>query len=310
MIKYNINPYEVMGISHTATMRDIRRAYGILSKKYHPDVNKDPEAHEIMIRVNQAYELIKNESRRAAFDAEAGFMKAVAPPPVDTVNAQQRGKDVSISIDLFTSELVSGCVKEVKVERPYVCPSCHGAGTVIGTFVSDAKCEDCNGTGWRTSTDTITIEVPAGIEDGNCFRVMGSGGAPKVPNGIRGDLIVTVNDIGDYGTSLDDGDLHVEASVPWFSIVGGTGVKVAMPGGRTFLLPNDKVSEMKFTATCKVPGQGKLKSDGSNGDLYIDMVAKFSTLRTEEQRKAFLAFVETLRPKKPSSGVSKMDMGK
>src|SRR5699024_2644075 len=60
--------YEVLGISRTADETEIKRAYRKLARKYHPDVNKDDNAEEQFKEVNEAYEVLSDTERRAAYD--------------------------------------------------------------------------------------------------------------------------------------------------------------------------------------------------------------------------------------------------
>jgi len=60
--------YEVLGVSRTATAEELRRAYRRLAREYHPDVNKSPGADEKFKEINEAYEVLSDPERRAAYD--------------------------------------------------------------------------------------------------------------------------------------------------------------------------------------------------------------------------------------------------
>ncbi|EJE98653.1 chaperone DnaJ, partial [Liquorilactobacillus mali KCTC 3596 = DSM 20444] len=62
------NPYEVLGVSKDASAADIKKAYRKLSKKYHPDLNKEPGAEEKFKEINEAYEILSDPQKKAQFD--------------------------------------------------------------------------------------------------------------------------------------------------------------------------------------------------------------------------------------------------
>src|SRR3954469_1415668 len=60
--------YEVLGISNSASKDEIKKAYRKLSKKYHPDVNKEPDAAEKFKEIKEAYEVLSDDQKRAHYD--------------------------------------------------------------------------------------------------------------------------------------------------------------------------------------------------------------------------------------------------
>ncbi|MCG6976648.1 MAG: DnaJ domain-containing protein, partial [Acidiferrobacterales bacterium] len=60
--------YAIMGVEHDATQDQIKRAYRKLARKYHPDVSKEPDAEERFKEVGEAYEVLKDPEKRAAYD--------------------------------------------------------------------------------------------------------------------------------------------------------------------------------------------------------------------------------------------------
>lgn len=73
------NPYEILGVSNTASQVEIRKAFQALVKKYHPDTNKDPNAERKLMKINDAYELLKNPRQRLIYD------KTGSTEPTETV---------------------------------------------------------------------------------------------------------------------------------------------------------------------------------------------------------------------------------
>lgn len=164
--------YEVLEISRTASDTEIKRAYRKLARKYHPDVNKEPDAEDRFKEVNEAYEVLSNVDRRAAYDrfghaAAAGagagdpfgfggagspfgdlfetFFGGAAGGGAGRRAAPPRGADIQVSVNLTFEEAVFGVEKEVEVDRLETCDVCNG------TRMKDGKvppsCPTCGGSG-------------------------------------------------------------------------------------------------------------------------------------------------------------------
>ncbi len=163
--------YEVLGVTRTATEVEIKRAYRQLARKYHPDVNREPDAEERFKEVNEAHEVLSNSERRAAYDryghaafngaggsgdpfgfggaggfadlfesffggATGGQRRPSGPP---------RGSDIQITVELTFEEAVFGTEKDVEVDRLETCSACHGTRMKGGA--TPPSCATCGGSG-------------------------------------------------------------------------------------------------------------------------------------------------------------------
>ncbi len=155
--------YEVLEVDRSATQDEIRRAYRRLAKKYHPDVNKDPNAEERFKEINEAYAVLSDEEKRAAYDryGHAG-LKGV---PIDLDfglddlfeeffgfgfrrrrrRSPRRGADLRMDLRLSFEEAVFGVEKEIEFTRIERCSVCKGSGAEPGT--TPVRCSTCGGTG-------------------------------------------------------------------------------------------------------------------------------------------------------------------
>lgn len=165
--------YETLGVGREATEQELRRAYRVLAKEHHPDVNGgDPNAAGRFKEINEAYEVLKDQRKRAAYDrfGHAGVKAAGGAPGgfggfddlgdiIEEVffggrgrqqtrragPVPERGSDQRIKIRLTFEEAVFGTKRSVDVVRRETCETCGGNGAAPGT--TPARCSACDGMG-------------------------------------------------------------------------------------------------------------------------------------------------------------------
>ena len=158
--------YEILGIARQATVDEIRGAYRRLAKQVHPDVNKEPAAEDRFKEISEAYAVLSDEQKRAAYDryGHAGLSGMGMPDfsgfGVEDIfesifggfgarsgprRSPRRGADLRYDLSLSFEEAITGVDKEVQVTRHEVCPACRGTGAEPGT--SPNRCATCNGSG-------------------------------------------------------------------------------------------------------------------------------------------------------------------
>ncbi|XP_072240779.1 dnaJ homolog subfamily A member 3, mitochondrial-like [Leuresthes tenuis] len=172
--------YEILGVSRTATQKDIKKSYYQLAKKYHPDTNPDdPEAKEKFSKLAEAYEVLSDELKRKQYDTygAAGFDPNRAGAGQQqyyraggtTIDPEELFRKIfgefsggmgfgdihnmfeqrpEYVMELTFSEAAKGANKELSVNIDDSCPRCDGKGNEPGTKVS--QCHYCNGTGMET----------------------------------------------------------------------------------------------------------------------------------------------------------------
>jgi molecular chaperone DnaJ len=157
--------YEVLGVGREASADSIRRAYRRLARQYHPDVNKNADAEARFKEINEAYEVLSDQQRRATYDrfGHAGLEGSLGgfsgfPDFSDIFESffggfagtrAQRGprpgEDLRASLTLLFEEAVFGVEKELQLERFAVCPTCDGSGAEPGSH--PVRCPECGGSG-------------------------------------------------------------------------------------------------------------------------------------------------------------------
>lgn len=162
--------YDVLGVSRTASPDDLKAAFRGLARKFHPDINKEADAEEKFKEINEAYAVLSDPEKRAAYDRYgfSGLNGMGGAPDFSTVDlsdlfseffgfgnmggsgrrsrtSPRRGQDLGLKIRLSFEEAVFGIEKEIQFDREETCSSCRGSGAEPGTQA--AKCTNCGGKG-------------------------------------------------------------------------------------------------------------------------------------------------------------------
>ncbi len=172
--------YEVLGVSKNASDEEIKSAFRKLAKKYHPDINKDPDAPNKFKEAQEAYAVLSDKDKRAKYDqfghaafdqnsgmggfsgGMGGFDFSDFDINLDDIlgnmfgggfgysrggrNRKTRGSDLLRGVKLTFEEAAFGCEKDLKIDVNEKCPECNGDGGFEKT-----TCSTCNGTGTVTS---------------------------------------------------------------------------------------------------------------------------------------------------------------
>ena len=163
------------------------------------------------------------------------------------------------------------------------CPACHGRGQVI-----DNPCPDCSGSGRVTRERTLSVNIPAGVEDGTRIRLAGEGEA-GVRGGPAGDLYIFLS-IAAHGFFQRDGaDLHCR--VPISMVTAALGGEFEVPtieGGKTRVkVPEGTQSGRRFRLQSK--GMPVLRSK-QTGDMYVQVVVETPQKLTRRQKELLNEF--------------------
>lgn len=180
----NTEYYDRLGVSKDASQDEIKRAYRKMSKKYHPDINKEPGAEEKYKEVQEAYETLSDDQKRAAydqygpdgangfggqggfggFDGGAGFggfedifSSFFGGGATCNPNAPRQGDDLQYRVNLSFEEAIFGAEKEVHYNREATCKTCSGSGAKPGT--SPVTCGRCHGQG----VINVDTQTPLGM---------------------------------------------------------------------------------------------------------------------------------------------------
>ncbi|MDE2750793.1 MAG: molecular chaperone DnaJ [Chloroflexota bacterium] len=160
--------YEVLGVSRGADEREIKSAFRRLARQYHPDVSSEADAEAKFKEINEAYEVLSDEDKRARYDrfghagvngAGSGFSggfggfedifdifnSAFGEQPRGRRRGPSAGRDRRVDVTIDFVDAVFGVEKEIEFQRLESCDSCGGTGAAEGARPS--TCGACNGSG-------------------------------------------------------------------------------------------------------------------------------------------------------------------
>jgi molecular chaperone DnaJ len=161
--------YEVLGVSRSATKAEIKQAFRKLAREYHPDVSKHGDAETRFKEINEAYDVLSDDEKRARYDrfGHAGvgngvggagasgfagfeeifeeFFGGFGGRTASRRRGPRPGEDRRVSTTISFEESIFGVEKEVEFDRLEVCETCQGSGAEPGT--TPTRCPQCQGSG-------------------------------------------------------------------------------------------------------------------------------------------------------------------
>jgi len=272
--------YTIMGVSRDATQDEIKKNYRKLARKYHPDVSDDPEAEVRFKEVGEAYEVLKDPEKRAAYDQLGAQWKSgqeFRPPPDWDQGFEFREggytqADAAEFSDFFES-LFGGRDRRGPVHHRFrtrgedhhakvsvdLEDSYSGAQRIITLRVPELT-EDGHVV---LRERTLNVRIPKGIRSGQKIRLAGQGG-PGLGGGQSGDLYLQA-ELNPHGLYRVDGrDVFLDLPVaPWEAALGAT-IKSPTPSGSVDLRipPNSNQGSRLRLKGKGIPGK-------EPGDMYI-----------------------------------------
>jgi curved DNA-binding protein len=304
--------YEVLGVPRDADKDEIQRAFRKLARRYHPDVNKDPEAEERFKEINEAFSVLSDPDQRARYDrfgedfrkvpedweervgagaGPGGFRWSTGDGPrvrYATSGFGAEGVDVD---DLFGSFFggagrvrVPGADQEA--ELPLTVEEAYRGGRRTVTLA-----------GPTGQPRRYEVDVPPGVTDGQRIRLAGEGGRGN-GDAPAGDLYLRVRIQPHPQFRLDGRDVYVELPVtPWEAALGAT-VPVPTPSGATakVSVPAGSSSGRRL----RLRGEGMPNPRGTNGNLYAELRIMVPPRLGDRERALFeeLAAVSSFDPRR------------
>ena len=278
------DPYSILGVPKTALVADIKKAYRRLAKANHPDQTKDPKAKERFNEATQAYDLLSDEKKRAAFDRGeidgegkprfAGFpgggqQPGRGGPGFEHFEFNMGGRPGGGGADpgdIF-ADLFSGGGRR----RPGASPRAM-RGEDAEVEVSIGLREAANGGSVRVTMPngrTLDINIPAASEDGRQIRLKGQGQPGPAGPEASGDAIVTLRIARHPLFRVEGRDLYLDLPVTLYEAALGGAVQVPTLTGTVEMNAPPGAAGGK---AMRLRGKG-LPAAGANaaGDLYVTL---------------------------------------
>jgi molecular chaperone DnaJ len=347
--------YTVLGVARNASEDDLKKAYRKLAMQYHPDKNHgNAEAEKKFKSINEAYDVLKDPQKRAAYDrfghdafangmgggggGGGGFSGAGSFSDIfedlfseftgrrgggaQAQSSAARGSDLRYNLDIELEAAFKGSQKTIKVTTSASCDSCHGSGAEKGSspetchscngrgtiraqqgfFTVERTCGTCQGTGkiiknpcktcagsGRTRKEkSLSVTIPAGVEEGTRIRLAGEGEA-GFRGGPAGDLYIFLS-IKPHRIFKRDG-ANVYCGVPITLSTASLGGHIEVPtidGGRVKVtIPEGTQTGHQFRLKGK--GMSVLKS-AARGDMYIEVAVETPVNLSKKQRELLKEF--------------------
>ena len=289
--------YETLNVSENASSSEIKKAYRTLAKKYHPDMNKAPEAEEKFKEINAAYEVLGDEQKKAQYDMHGDDMFG-GQNFHDFAQGQGQGADINDILRQMFGQQGGGFGGQGGFGGGFGGQGGFGGGfgqpdlDISANLSIDFNTSILGGVkNVSMNGESFDIKIPEGIKDGQKIRAKNKG---KQAQGFpRGDLIITLNvDYSDEYEREDD-DLIKSFDIPLKSALFGGKVTIpTLTKDITLKVPQNTKQNQKF----RVKELGALnRKTKQRGTLYLKaniVLPKIDDLDSE--------FVETLEAKLPS----------
>ena len=321
----NQDHYKILGVSKSASDKEIKSAYKKLARKYHPDVNPGDAKSEAKFQsINAAYEVLGDSEKRQQYDQYgAGWNQARSSAgrgrgqPFDfnfggggpggmggmgdifeqmfggrgasRRSRPQKGSNSKADVEISIEEAFSGTSKTLTLTSQRACPGCRGSGVGRG-----GTCHTCSGSGKQSQDSKIDVKIPAGVSEGAKIRVKGKGEAGPM-GGPAGDLYLTIHLKKHEDYEVKGRDLYRNEKIDLFTaILGGTLEVTTLKGKVDLKIPAGTQGNSKFRLTgFGLPGSGGKK----DGQLYVVVHLTTPQNLSEVQRAQFVELSHQLSEK-------------
>jgi len=341
--------YEILGVARNASPDEMKKAFRKLAMKYHPDKNPgDKDAEHKFKEINEAYEVLRDEQRRAAYDqyGHAAFEQGVGAGQRGGFDFSSsfadvfddlfgefmgggrgrdratRGSDLRYNLQVSLEEAFGGKQAKIRVptqvscevcngsgaaenSKPSTCPTCHGHGRIRaaqGFFtiertcptcggqgrVIQNPCKSCSGTGRTHKERMLSVNIPAGVEDGTRIRLAGEGEA-GVRGGPNGDLYIFLSVAPHPLFKREGTTIHCRVPIPLTIAALGGAIEVPTLDGQRakVAIPAGTQTGKQFRLRGK--GMPQLRG-GSHGDMIVQAHVETPVNLTKRQRELLQEF--------------------
>ena len=343
--------YDILGVARDVDAGGLKSAFRKLAMKFHPDRNPgDAAAEQQFKEINEAYEILKDSDKRAAYDRLGhrafdggmggghGFGNDFASTMSDIFDdifgdvmggrrgfgGRERGADLRYNMEIDLEEAFSGKTATISVPTSITCSTCSGSGAKPGTKpktcttcaghgkvrasqgfftiertcpacqgrgeVIESACVDCSGAGRVTQERTLSVNIPAGVEDGTRIRLAGEGEA-GLRGAATGDLYIFLSIRPHAFFQRDGADIYCRAPISMTTAALGGAFEVPTLDG--------SISHVDVPEGTQTGDQFRLRGRGMpvlrsrrTGDMFIQVTVETPQKLTRRQRELLTEFEE------------------
>jgi len=364
--------YEVLGVAKSASQDEIKKSYRKLAMKYHPDRNPgDKEAEAKFKEATEAYEVLKDEQKRASYDqyGHGAFSQGgggghgggfdgfdfndifsnfsdifgdIGGRQSRSRSSATRGSDIRYNLEISLSEAFGGINEKISFTIPSKCDSCNGTGSKNGAKPTQCKscngrgkiraqqgffivektcttchgmgevisdpCNSCKGEGRVNKKRTLSVKIPAGVEDGSRIRLANEGEAGQ-RGGPNGDLYVYIS-IRKHEFFVRKGDdIHFEIPIKFTTAALGGSIEIPTIDGTKAKLQIPEGSQNNDQFRLKSKGMSVMNSGGRRGDMYVKINIEIP-IKLSSEEKDLIKKLDEIMQNKESNPKSSSFFGK
>jgi molecular chaperone DnaJ len=291
--------YKTLGVSKSATEKEIKSAYRKLARENHPDVHQgDKKAEKRFQEINEAYEVLSDAENRKKYDQlgsnwrQAGQQSRTSDFS-DLFGGAGGGTGASgfssffdqffggggsrrasapttetpVEVEISLSEAFLGTTRQLEFNSPQACAACRGNGVV-----GNGLCPQCRGAGQQSGRRSVEVRIPAGVTQGSKVKAQ--------------NVLIQVNLKPDPDYEIKGRDLIRRLPIELYGAILGSEVKFQTPLGKevNLKIPPESQNGRSF----RLAGQGLPAVGGKQaGDLYIKLEVNLPTKLSERERELF-----------------------
>jgi molecular chaperone DnaJ len=339
--------YKTLGVGQGVGEDELKKAYRKKAMKYHPDRNpNDTKAEQSFKDVNEAYEILKDSEKRAAYDrfghaafeqggaggaGRSGFSGGFSDIFDDMFGSGRggggrasagNGSDLRFNMEVTLEDAFKGKQTEIRVPTSAPCDECSGSGAKGGAAPSNCgtcqgqgrvraqqgfftvertcptcqgmgqviknPCVVCSGDGRVHKEKTLSVNIPAGVEEGTRIRLSGEGEA-GLRGAAAGDLYIFLSMKAHRIFQRDGADIHCRVPIPMTKAALGGTIEVPTVEGKMarVTIPSGTPTGHQFRLRDK--GMTILRSK-SRGDMFIQAFVETPVNLTKRQNELLKEF--------------------
>lgn len=308
--------YRILGINHSAALKEVKAAYRSLARKYHPDVNQGNKADGAKFKeISEAYKILADQAKRKQYDLYKGYREPSekienhaqkseikkksfyetflefldknfsqnggkkSPPKKKSNLLPEKGDDITADVSISISEAYNGTTRKINILHTEQCRNCKGR-----KIINNLSCPVCDGNGEISSHKKISVKIPANIKKNTKIRIPNEGNR-GLNGGKNGDLYLIIHIKKNSLFTVEN--LNVLCEIPITPTEAALGTEINVPtieGSVSMKIPPETSSDQKFRLTNRGISDAETKK---KGDQIIKVKIEIPKNLTEKEKQLY-----------------------